>query len=191
MKRAAAVLGVAIAGSQAGHLLAYELRFGAAAQQMQSAGVHAYFPSLLKTLLGAVALALIASLFLVGAARLATGRKLERGSAPSLVRLLAALYTLQLTFFFVQETVEGSPAGEIFLWGLVGQLPVALLGALALRWFGGRVSSAIQQLWTSCESALRLVPCAFALVVWPVAADLVQGLEPAEAINLRGPPPSF
>ena len=191
MKRAAAVVGVAIACSQAGHLLAYELRFGAAAQQMQSAGVHAYFPLLLKTLLGAVALALIASLFLVGVARLATGRKLEPGSAPSLLRLLAALYTLQLAFFFVQETVEGSPAGEIFLWGLVGQLPAALLGALALRWFLGRVTSAIQQLWTRCETALRLVPDALAFVVWPVAADLVQRLEPAEAINLRGPPPSF
>jgi hypothetical protein len=191
MKRAAAVLGVAVAGSQAGHLLAYELRFGSAAQQMQSGGVHAYFPLLLKTLLGAVALALIASLFLVGVARLATGRKLEPGSAPPLLRLLAALYTLQLTFFFVQETVEGSPAGAIFLWGLVGQLPVALLGALALRWFLGRVTSAIRQLWTRCESALRLVPYALAFVVWPVAADLVQGLEPAEAINLRGPPPSF
>ena len=191
MKRAAAVFGVAVAGSQAGHLLAYELRFGAAAQQMQSAGVHAYFPLLVKTLLGGVALALIASLFLVGVARLATGRKLEPGSAPSLLRLLAALYTLQLAFFFVQETVEGSAAGQIFLWGLVGQLPVALLGALALRWFLGRVTSAIQQLWTRCESALRLVPYAPAFVVWPVAADLAQGLEPAEAINLRGPPPSF
>lgn len=191
MKRAAAVLGVAIAGSQAGHLLAYELRFGAAAQQMQSAGVHAYFPSLLKTLLGAVAIALIASLFLVGVARLATGRKLDAGSAPSLLRLLAALYTLQLTFFFIQEAVEGSPAGQIFLWGLVGQLPVALLGALALRWSLGRVTSAIQQLWTRCESALRLVPYSLEFVVWPVAAELVQGLEPAQAIKLRGPPPSF
>jgi hypothetical protein len=191
MKRAAAVLGVAIAGSQAGHLLAYALRFGAAAQQVQSAGVHMYFPLLLKTVLGAIALALIASLFLLGVARLATGRKVEPGSAPSLLRLLAALYTLQLAFFFVQETVEGSAAGQIFLWGLVGQLPVALLGAVALRWFLGRITSAIQQLWTRCESALRLVPYALALVVWPVAADLMQGFEPGQAIDLRGPPLSF
>jgi hypothetical protein len=191
VKRFAAVVGMAIAGSQAGHLLAYELRFGPAAQQLQTVGVHAYFPLLLKTLLGAVALALIASLFLVGLAGVATGRKLEPGSAPSVLRLLAALYTLQLTFFFVQETVEGSPAGAIFLWGLVGQLPVALLGAVALRWFLGRVTSAIRQLWTRCESALRLVPYALAFVVWPVAADLVQGFEPGQAIDLRGPPLSF
>ena len=56
MRRALApVLAVGILGSQAGHLLVFQLRFGAAAQQVQSSGAHAYFPALAKTMLGAAA----------------------------------------------------------------------------------------------------------------------------------------
>src|SRR2546421_155814 len=53
----ASVLGVGIVGSQAGHVLAYGLRFGDTAQAIQSSGVHAYFPALAKTAVGAAALA--------------------------------------------------------------------------------------------------------------------------------------
>src|SRR5260370_42705300 len=62
---ALAVLALGLLGSQAGHLLAYQLRFGAAAHQIQSTGVHAYFPLVAKTALGAVAAALIGGLLLV------------------------------------------------------------------------------------------------------------------------------
>src|ERR1700716_3627333 len=41
--------------AQAGHLLTYQVLFGAAAQQVQSSGAHAYFPVLVKTFLGAAA----------------------------------------------------------------------------------------------------------------------------------------
>ena len=132
MRRAVAVLGVAFLASQAGHLLAYELRFGAAAQQLQGSGTHAYFPSMAKTLLGAGAMLLIAALLIIGWARVATGRKIEPESAPSLLRLLAVTYTLQLALFVAQETIEGSRSSEIVLWGFLGQLPVALVGAVAL-----------------------------------------------------------
>ena len=71
------LLGVAVAGSQAGHLLAYALRFGPAAQQMQSAGAHAYFPSLIKTTIGVLAIAVVASLVVIGLARV-VGKRPER-----------------------------------------------------------------------------------------------------------------
>lgn len=188
MKRAAAVLGIAVAGSQAGHLLAYELRFGPAAQAVQSSGAHAYFPLVFRTILGAAALAIIASLFLIGVARLATGRRIEPGSTPSLLRLLATLYTLQLLFFLVQETLEGSPAGELFLWGLVGQLPVAFVSAVGVRWLLARLGPALGRLRARYATVVQLAPYALALFVWPVAADFVQGFEPGQAIDLRGPP---
>src|SRR5438270_11760378 len=38
--RVPALAGLAVAGAQAGHLLAYDLRFGAAAQHVQATGVH-------------------------------------------------------------------------------------------------------------------------------------------------------
>ena len=70
----AAAFGLAMLGSQAGHLLAYQLRFGAVAQHVQSSGAHAYFPVLAKTSLGVVASAILAGLFITGLARALTGR---------------------------------------------------------------------------------------------------------------------
>ncbi|TMC27638.1 MAG: hypothetical protein E6J32_10280, partial [Chloroflexi bacterium] len=102
----AAVLGVAVLGSQAGHVLAYWLRFGDAAHAVQSSGVHTYFPALAKTALGAAAMVLIAALFVIGLARVVAGRRIDREAAPSFIRLLAALYTVQLAFFAGQETAE-------------------------------------------------------------------------------------
>jgi hypothetical protein len=189
MRRAFAVLGVALLGSQAGHLLAYEVRFSAAAQQVQSTGAHTYFPTLAKTLFGVAALLLLAALVLVGFARLATGRRIVRESAPSLLRLVAVMYTLQLALFVAQETIEGTRASEIVLWGFLGQLPAALAGAVALRWLLARVVPAIVQLRTGYAPAIRLVPRVSALVVWPVAAEAVHGAEaPGESFNRRGPP---
>ena len=73
-RRALAVLGFGLVGSQAGHVLAYELRFGSAAQAMQSTGAHAYFPALAKTAIGAAALAILGGLLIVGFARVVAGR---------------------------------------------------------------------------------------------------------------------
>lgn len=184
---AIAVLGLAVAGSQAGHLLAYELRFGSAAQQMQSTGAHAYFPSVAKTLFGAAAMLLIASLLLVGFARLASGRRIEPGAAPSLLRLLAVLYTLQLGLFVAQETVEGSPASRILLWGLLGQMPVALVGAVALRWLLARLAPALAGLRTRYEAPLQPVPIPTSSWTAPAVA-LVPARRLAGPITRRGPP---
>jgi hypothetical protein len=182
---------MAVAGSQAGHLLAYELRFGTAAQQLQSTGAHAYFPTLARTLLGAVALALIASLFLVGFARLATGQRIDRQSTPSLLRLMAAMYTLQLALFVVQETVEGSSVGDLLLWGLLGQLPAALLGAVALRWLLATLGPALASIAMGYEPAIKLY-AATVPVAWPTPAAIVVLDDPAAGpITRRGPPPSF
>ena len=190
MKRAAALIGVAVAGSQAGHLLAYGLRFGAAAQQVQTTGSHAYFPLLAKTLLGAAALALIASIFLVGFARIASGRKVDRASAPSLLRLLAVLYTLQLAIFMAQEALEGSRAGDLFLWGLFGQLPVALAAAVAVRWLCASLRPALASIFHASELALNLGSALLPLAPAPRPA-LVAARRLRIPISRRGPPPSF
>lgn len=188
VKRFLAVLGIAVLGSQAGHLLAYELRYGAAAQQLQSTGAHAYFPTLMKTLLGAVAMVVIAALLTIGFARLAAGRKVEPHSAPSFLRLLAGLYTVQLALFFTQEMLEGSPASQIMMWGLLGQLPAAAAGALALRWLLARLGPALAWLgrYVAAPQLLPLTP-ALALRPLPIAApptgDWIAG-----SITRRGPP---
>ena len=131
-RTALAVLGVGILGSQAGHLLAYELRFGSAAQHLQSSGAHAYFPLLAKTALGAVAAAFVGAIFLIGLARVLAGRsRMRTGSAHGYIEVLAALFTIQLACFITQEVGEALVAGtavdsaaHLLLWGSLGQLPV-------------------------------------------------------------------
>jgi len=183
-----------VLGSQAGHLLAYELRFGGAAAQLQSTGAHAYFPTVAKTGLGIVSLATLAGLVLVGIARVAAGRAVPQVSSPSFMRVLASTYTLQLAIFGVQETLEavlggGHPGSAplLLLWGAFGQLPVAIAAALALRWLLVRVRPAL--------SALRLGPVyqwiveAVAIAPRPVAtADAIVTIQVWERSGVRGPP---
>jgi hypothetical protein len=153
-RRALIVLGLAAAGAQAGHLLAYQARFGAAAQSIQSSGAHAYFPTAVKTSLGAVALVLMAALLLIGLARLVAAGVVTRGAAgPSYLSLLAVLFTAQLFLYSAQEVTEaliaGAPADSapnLLLWGTLGQVPVAVIAATALRWLWTRVGAAAGEL---------------------------------------------
>jgi hypothetical protein len=189
VKRALAILGIAVMGSQAGHLLAYELRYGSAAQQVQSTGAHAYFPMLVRTVLGGTGLSLLAALLVIGFARLATGRRMDRQSAPSTLRLLAGLYTLQLGFFLAQETLEGSLSGQLLLWGLLGQLPVAFAGAVALRWLIARLAPAVASLRTSLSGGLQIQPYTAAVVLVPIAPTTLARHEVrAGSLSPRAPP---
>jgi hypothetical protein len=146
------LLATAVIGSQAGHLLVYELRFGGAAMQLQSSGAHQYFPASAKTGLGLAALGLLGLLLLVGAGRVASGRRLRAENAAPFMRTLAAAYTIQLACYVVQETAEAMAGGSggagsapsLMLWGAIGQLPVAIAVTVALRWLGARVGPALE-----------------------------------------------
>jgi hypothetical protein len=197
-KRALAVAALAVAGAQAGHLLAYQLQFGGRALQVQSSGIHAYFPVLIKTSLGAVAIALVAGLLMVGAARLVSrGRSTVVPEGPPFISLLATLFTLQLAWFIGQEVAESLFAGlppaspsNLLLWGMVGQLPIAVAGAAALRWLWARVEAAASELAAITRVALPApAPAPLALVAVH-ASDRV--LTPAHTTRStfvkRGPP---
>jgi len=153
-RRSFLVPALALVGSQAGHLVAYQVRFGAASASLQSTGPHAYFPLVAKTGLGVAAVLVIACLFVIGLARFIGGRPLKPDrSAPPFLSLLAALFTIQLACFSVQETAEAylaggppSSAAVLLLWGTLGQLPVALLSALAIRWLLTRFAAAVTEL---------------------------------------------
>jgi hypothetical protein len=195
-----AVLGVAMLGSQAGHLLAYQVRFGAAATQMQSSGVHAYFPGVVRTSLGVIAALVLAGLFLVGVARILSGRPTRPGSAPNLLRLLAVLYTLQLAWFAGQEVGEALLAGmpvdsvaHLLLWGTLGQLPIAVIAAASLRWLMARFESAI----TEIRVALATLPTQVSTLrvtvpVWSnLNRDLILRSVAGASLAKRGPPSSL
>lgn len=191
---ALAGLALGVMASQAGHLLAYQLRFGAAAGQLESTGVHTYFPMLVKTGLGLVAAFAMLALIAVGAARVVAGRKLGPTQAPSFLRLVAMLFCLQLACFVVQETVEmaaGAPsttAPALLLWGTAGQLPVAVLAALALRWLAVRVGPALARLLAPAEPALRLTVYAAVVSLWPAVPVPIAAAHLTADFNRRGPP---
>ena len=194
-------LGFAFAGSQAGHLFSYQVHFGAAAQQVQSTGTHIYFPLLARTGLGIVATVLLASLFLIGLARVLAGRSLVRTpSTTTYTGLLAALFTIQLLCFAGQEIAEAlfaqaplaSPA-DLLLWGALGQLPIAIVSATALGWILTRFESAIDRI--RCVIAVRQpapVPIAVAVPVWtqPDGTFLLSRVA-GTSLSKRGPPSSI
>ena len=195
-RRRLAVLVVAagVLGSQAGHLLAYTLRFGGAAGQLQSTGAHAYFPTVAKTGLGIASLALLTGLLIAGMARLIARKPVPDAAAPSFVLLLAAVYTLQLGLFALQETAEavvgGAPAGSapsLLLWGAVGQLPVAIAASLAVRWLLVRVRPALAILRARPTPIVVAAPVV--IRTWPVYT-VPATVDVVRRSFVRGPPSS-
>ncbi len=189
-------LGLGVVASQAGHLLAYALRYGAGAWQLQSSGAHAYFPVLVKTGLGVVASATLVGLLLVSFARIAAGRPVPHQPAPSFLRLIAVLFTVQLTCFLLQEAAEAAVGGAppsspavLLLWGTAGQLPVALVAALALRWLLMRLGPAVARLQLLFTPARRRFVYAASVPAFPLATEAVlPGEKVARGFNRRGPP---
>lgn len=194
--RAAVLLGLAPVGTETGHLITYEARFGAAARQLQSSGAHAYFPTAVKTAIGVAALALLGSLALIAVARAVTrGVAVRLAEAPSYLSLLAALFTIQLTLFITQELIEvavaalpADSAATLMLWGTVGQLPAAALLAAALRWLWTRVERAAAEL-RPVDLTVRWVVPAAPLVLLPVCStDHTRWIASRAPQPRRGPP---
>ena len=196
-RRGVLLLALGALGSQAGHLLAYQLRFGPAAFQAQSSGAHGYFPTVAKTGLGLLGMMALGALLVIGLARVVALRDLKR-EAPSYLSLLAALYTIQLAVFAGQETAEaalaGTQAGSIatlLLWGTLGQLPVAAVAALALRWLATRFEAAVEEL-RSMARLLTPDPGVAPVFGPALLASEAEGPHPQvarSALRKRGPPP--
>lgn len=197
-RAAAAVVALGLAGSQAGHLLTYQLRFGVAAQQLQSSGVHGYFPGVAKTGVGLASLGLLGALFMIGLGRVVAGKRIDPTSAPSLVSLLAVLYTLQLGCFGTQETIEALAGGahlgsvsQILLWGALGQLPVALVASVALRWLLARLGPVVSELRIALQRPERKIVLAIAPAAPTIAyAPAIACVLHVRSNPRRGPPSS-
>jgi len=195
------VLALAVMGAQAGHLLAYQIRFGAAALRLESSGAHAYFPNLAKTGLGLAAAVVLTGLVATGLARvLGKRRSSTEVAAPSYLSLLAALYTIQLACFAGQETLEAAVAGVpassaavLLLWGTLGQLPIAAISAIALRWLLAEFDTAVAEIRAVLElKELRpkLVPVLLAVPA-PAGESLLTARLSSASPRKRGPPSSL
>jgi hypothetical protein len=196
LRRVGLIVLLGAVAAQAGHLLTYQLLFGAAAQQIQSSGAHAYYPTLVKTALGAAAATTLASLFLVGLARILRGR-IQRGDAPSFLRLLAALFTIQLAVFVAQESAEsalssvpGTSVDGLLLLGTLGQLPVAALAAFALRFLLVEVVPVLAEVRLYLAVPQQPLGLVAALAPLPAAEDddLLRSRLATSSVRKRGPP---
>ena len=195
-KRVWLALGLAVAASQAGHLLAYQLRFGAAAQQIQGSGSHLYYPGVVRAILGVAAALIFSGLFVVGLARILSGRSIRADSTPPFIRLFAAMFTTQLAWFAAQEVVEALVAGaqvasvaDLLLWGTLGQLPIALVAAAGLRWLLARLESAITEIRIALASTpAQLSVQGLAILLSSYTADLVLRSMAGASLAKRGPP---
>ena len=190
------LVGLGLLSSQAGHLLAYWARFGDRAWSVQASGAHLYFPLVARTAAGGAATIAIAGLMAVGLARVVAGRRLGSRGSISYVRLLALVFTVQMACFAVQESVEAglgaapaTTAAGLVLWGTLGQLPVAMISALGLRWLLATVVPALREVAGLFRRVRGRIPdariVAFHLRLEP---GLVPVVHPVSSLAGRAPP---
>jgi hypothetical protein len=170
LKRALLVAALAIPFSELGHLISYGFR-------VPSVGSHVYFPTLLQFAGSILGAALLASLAVLALARLLVGGT-ARSRPWSFTLLFVGLLTAQLVVFLVQEGLESHswPRLATLGVGLLGQQPVALVAALALRWLSARLRPAVQAL---CSARAVQAPLG---VVFPLETQPISTPQPALAV---------
>jgi hypothetical protein len=131
---------LALPFAELGHAVAYW-------PHVPGTGAHLYFPAVLEVSGVLVAALLLTALAVLGAARVLEGRRREDRAWP-FAMLFFGLLAAQLAIFLVQEGLEARslPGPATVTAGLLGQQPVALVGALLLSWLSARLGPAIATL---------------------------------------------
>jgi hypothetical protein len=170
------VAALAVPLAELGHLIGYGLR-------VPQDGVHAYFPNLLQAAGALIGAGLLGVLGVLVLARILTG-ELPRRKPWSFALVFCGLLFAQVAVFLVQEGVEAhaAPALATLVTGLLGQQPVALLAALALRWLSARVGPALESLARPCGPELAILPS----LLRPAPAFGVAVHRPARQRRIRG-----
>jgi len=195
---------VILAASQAGHLLAWQLRQGPQALPVAGSGAHGYFPALTAVTFGTAGVAVLAALCAIGAARAARlGRAVLRTAPGRQLRRIpvldaaAFLFVLQFAVLLAQETAEAAWAGfsrpglaDLMLWGSLGQVPVAIVAGAALSWLSIHFEAAVEDVRTPAPAvALSPRPAVARPRVQKRRARLMLPIQvPGGAFSGRGPP---
>jgi hypothetical protein len=192
-----AAIALAFPLSQLGHELAYLVHYGMAGLAIEQHGAHRYFPQILKISGAGLGLVALGALLV-----LAVDRALfESGCEPPRVELsrgeaFVCLLAIQLQLFLCQELIEMWAVGQPIsvtnvplVWGLVGQLPVALVAALAFSWLSVRMVGAYKKprAWLVAPPVPR--PPAIVIPIWTEPCSVTRATAAAPSIFLkRGPP---
>lgn len=183
VRRLLVVAVVALPLSQLGHALAAYIRYGAL---LAPGRAHAYFAADLEASAALLGGALLAALAIVGGARRLSGAPL-RGRGWPLGWLFLGLAGLQLELYLAQELLEGATTIDVALRGLAGQLPVAAVAAVALRWLSVRLGPAVRRLRRPVTAALaQLAPVPSAAP--PTLAGVFLPVRLSPATPSRAPP---
>jgi hypothetical protein len=193
-----AIPAAALAASQLGHLLVYALRLGPEGIAASGSGAHGYFPSLATALAGGAGGLFLAALAVLAAARIlaARGAGTRVFERPPALDLTAVLFAGQLAIFTLQETAEAvltgraaPSAGDLLLWGTLGQLPLAAIAGLALSWLTAHFRRALSDLSKSRASA-RPAPATRLRPPSPLSLTpaTVPAWSPGRTLPRRGPP---
>jgi len=195
-----------LAASQAGHLLAWQLRQGPDGLPALSSSAHGYVPALTTVVFGAGGAVVLAALCVVAVARVVRlGPVLRQGAtAPpvhrtSVLDMAAALFVLQLGVYLAQETLEATWAGyprpgvaDLLLWGSLGQLPAAVAAGAALSWLSVRFEAAVEELAAAAPALLLAGRAVAPARLWlPQPQPLLRIQVAGRACSERGPPPSW
>jgi len=183
---------IVLAASQVGHLLASELRAG------PRTGAHGYVPALTTVALGVAGATVLAGILAVAAAhvaRMGPRAALLPGSRPRLLDVSAVLFALQFALFLAQETLEAAACGAalpdiagLLLWGCLGQLPVAVLAAVVVRWLTSSVEAAVAELVARTGQPLAAGAALAPVRRWTAARPALRCRPRARAASGRGPP---
>jgi hypothetical protein len=191
-----------VSASQLGHLISYFVRFGSGTLAAESTGVHTYYPSVGVVAGGLGSAAILFALAAIALARLIAGRAagLRVTSGWRVWELFAALFTIQLVIYASQETLESilgnAPvpgALDLILLGAIGQLPAALIAAVALSWISKRFVGAVAVLRAAIRP--RVIRLNFAVPIQPIVAGqtrlVVLTQSSPRSLAKRGPPPAL
>ena len=189
-----------VSASQLGHLITYFVRFGSGALAAQSTGAHAYYPSVGVLAGGLGGATVLFALAAIALARLIAGRAagLRVTSGWRIWELFAALFTIQLAIYAGQETMESVLANApvagalvLILLGSIGQLPAALIAAVAISWISKRFTGAVAVLRAAIRP--RVIRLNFVVPVQPMVVGqtrlIVLAQSSPRSLAKRGPPP--
>lgn len=181
-RRVLLVGALAIPSAELGHVVAYGFR-------VPSTGAHQYLPAEVHLAGALLAAGLLAALAVITLARLLAGSP-ARSRPWSFALLFCGLLAAQASMFLVQEGLESGslPGLTTIAAALLGQQPVALLGALGLRWLSARLGPALEALAAPRESGLCGLDTQRVASAPPLAAAVRVCVRPARARRPRAPP---
>ena len=168
--------GLALPLAELGHLIGYGLR-------VPQDGAHAYFPNVLQAAGSLVGAGLLGALGVLVLARILAG-EVPRRKPWSFALVFCGLLFAQMGVFLVQEGLEAHalPALATVASGLLGQQPVALLAALALRWLSARLGPALRSLAAPRRPELAIL----SPLLRPAPAFVVAVYRPARPERVGG-----